>query len=122
MKFPMRFVTLIPLLVLGGCAAGSYCEAEQDYQTAPSIPAVQPAEGLRVQESVSALKVPSRPETAVPYGETYQDEDGDEAVRCLDRPPDMPPVASKAEENPAPVEPEPKPEPEPEQRPAWPGF
>ena len=97
---PMKkILTLIPLLALGGCAASSYCEGEQTYQTAPSVPTLQPADGLQVRDSASALKIPPAPENAVAYGEVYRDADGDEAMRCLDKPPDLPPpVEPKPEE------------------------
>ena len=97
-----RLSALIPLLLLGGCAAGSYCEGEQDYQKEKSVPALQPADGLKVKESASALKIPPAPAEPVPYGEPYKDEDGDTATRCLDKPPDLPPAAEpKPEETPA---------------------
>jgi len=98
----MKVSMLIPLLLLGGCAASSYCEGEQDYEADSSIPALQPADDLRIKESASALKIPPAPENSVPFGEHQKDEDGDAVVRCLDRPPEMPPSAEpKAEEKPA---------------------
>jgi hypothetical protein len=103
MNRPMRLLTLLPLLALCGCAT-TYCEGEQDYQTAPSVPVVQPAGGLKVQDSSSALRIPPAPESAVPYGETYRDEDGDDAVRCLDQPPEMPPTDIKPGEGKPPPE------------------
>jgi hypothetical protein len=103
----LKLALLVPLLALGGCAANTYCEGQQDYQTARSVPAAQPAGALRIPESEGALRIPPPPDNAVPYGEAYLDEDGDEAVRCLDKPPEMPP----------PVEPKPLPE---EQKPVEP--
>jgi hypothetical protein len=91
----MRIVFLLPLLGLGGCAVSSYCEGEQDYQEAQSLPTLQTADGLQVRDSSTALRIPPPPATAVPYGETVKDEDGDDTVRCLDRPPDLPPVAAE---------------------------
>jgi len=94
----LRVLTLFPLLVLGACAASTYCEGEQRYQTAQSVPAMQPADGLQIKESATALDIPPAPANAIPYGEAYKDADGDDAIRCLDRPPDMPaPVAPKPE-------------------------
>jgi hypothetical protein len=92
-----RFVILIPLLGLGGCAAGSYCEGQQDYQRARSVPVLQPAEGLRVPSSGNALRIPPAPENSVPYGEVGKDEDGDEFVSCLDKPPELPPQPERVE-------------------------
>lgn len=97
MKHPMRIVFLLPLLGLGGCAVSSYCEGEQDYQEAASLPTLQSADGLQVRDSSTALRIPPPPANSVPYGETVKDEDGDDTVRCLDRPPDLPPVATPAE-------------------------
>ena len=87
-----RLFALFPLLVLSGCAASSYCEGQQDYQRAPSVPALQPAGGLKVPESESALRIPPPPAKAVPYGEVLKDEDGDDIVVCLDKPPELPPL------------------------------
>lgn len=89
----LKLLVLVPLLVVAGCAPGAYCEGELAYQRAGSVPAVQPTEGLQVRDSASALKIPPAPANAVPYAETYADEDGDEAVRCLDKPPALPPQA-----------------------------
>jgi hypothetical protein len=99
----LKLALLVPVLALGGCAASSYCEGEQDYQVARSVPAPQSAEALRIPQSESALRIPPPPENSVPYGEEVQDEDGDIAIRCLDKPPDMP----------APVEPKPLPDEKP---------
>ena len=121
MRRPLRFVSLVPVLALAGCAAGSYCEGEQDYQYAVSIPALQPADGLHIQEASSALKVPPPSENTVPYGETYRDEDGDDAVRCLDQPPELPVSAAQKAEPPKLDEKAAPSEPERETMPAWPG-
>ena len=102
MKFAKSLV-LVPLMALGGCAASSYCEGEQDYQQAVSIPAVQTAEGLHLPESGAALRIPPPPAKAVPYGETVTDEQGDEVVRCLDKPPAMPPPAEPKVTEPVPA-------------------
>ena len=96
----LKLVALAPVLALAGCAGSSYCEGEQGYQTARSVPAPQSTGTLQIPQSESALRIPPPPENAVPYGEEYQDADGDEVIRCLDKPPDMPP----------PVEPKPLPE------------
>ena len=89
-----RILALAPLL-LAGCAAGDYCEGKQGYQEAPSVPPIQSVEGLQLKESTSALKIPPPPETQVPYGEAYRNEKGEDAVRCLDQPPAMPPPPLK---------------------------
>ena len=105
MKTVMRTLVLLPLLALAGCAVNSYCDGEQAYQKAPPLPPLQATEGVKLPESPAALKIPPAPQTAVAYGEHYQDEDGDDAVRCLDKPPAMPPlVEPKPAEAPAPVE------------------
>jgi hypothetical protein len=91
---PFKLLALIPVLAaIAGCAPGAYCEGELTYQRAPSVPPVQGVEGLQPRDSASALKVPPPPANVVPYAEGYVDEDGDEAVRCLDKPPALPPQA-----------------------------
>ena len=87
----LKLLALIPVLAsIGACAPAVYCEGDLLYQNARSIPAVQPTDGLTPRESASALKIPPAPATTVPYGETVLNEDGDETVRCLDRPPELP--------------------------------
>jgi hypothetical protein len=93
----LRIALLIPMLGLAGCAAGSYCDGQQDYQRARSVPALKPAEGLKVPESGSALRIPPAPANPVPYGEVQKDAEGDEVVRCLDKPPELPPLAAEPE-------------------------
>jgi hypothetical protein len=88
-----NILVLLPLLALGACATGSYCEGQQDYQRAQSVPVLQPAGGLKVPESDTALKIPPPPAKAVPFGEVGKDEDGDDMVVCLDKPPALPPLA-----------------------------
>ena len=89
----LKLLALVPVFALAGCATGTYCEGELAYQQAVSVPVVQPTDGLKPRESASALKIPPAPANPVPYAEEYVDEDGDEAVRCLDKPPEMPPLA-----------------------------
>jgi hypothetical protein len=98
-----RFVVLAPLL-LGGCAAGSYCEGDQDYAEAASVPVIQSAEGLQLKESSTALKIPPVPETQVPYGEKVTDAKGKESVHCLDQPPALVLPEPKPAEGAAPAE------------------
>ncbi|MGQ0586201.1 MAG: hypothetical protein ACT4PK_03245 [Gammaproteobacteria bacterium] len=86
----LKLLTLIPVLALAGCASVSQCSGTQAYRDATSVPVVQSTESLKLKDSPSALKIPPAPATAVPYGEVYVDEDGDERVRCLDIPPVMP--------------------------------
>jgi hypothetical protein len=101
----LKIVLLVPAMALGGCAASTYCEGEQDYQTARSVPAPQSAAALQIPQSESALRIPPQPENSVPYGEEYVDEDGDESVRCLDKPPEMPAPKPLPEEKPVPEAP-----------------
>lgn len=102
-------LTLLPMLALAGCAASSYCEGEHAYQTAPSVPAVQSAEGLKFPESTAALKIPPAPANPVPYGQKVKMDDGDERTSCLDKPPmlvtpTLPPEPPKPD-TPAPAQP-----------------
>jgi hypothetical protein len=86
----LKLLALFSVFTVAGCAPAVYCEGELTYQNAASIPVVQPTEGLQPRESASALKIPPAPATTVPYGETVVDAEGDERVRCLDRPPELP--------------------------------
>ena len=105
MTIVTRTLLLLPALALAGCAVSSYCEGEQDYQKAASYPALRPVEGVKLPESQAALRSPPPPANAVAFGERYTDEDGDEAVRCLDKPPVMPPPAVPRPAEPAPAAP-----------------
>lgn len=108
MKPSIRLSIIAALLAVTGCSTTSYCEGEFAYQTAPTMPPLQPADGVVVTESPSALRIPPPPATAVAYAEPFKDEDGDDDYRCLDRPPAMPalaPEAKPAEAAPAAVAP-----------------
>jgi hypothetical protein len=99
-----KLTFILASMLLAGCAANSYCEGDQDYENAASVPVIQSAEGLQVKESTAALKIPPEPETKVPYGQRTVDADGDEVVSCLDRPPAL--VLPEPKEEPAaPVQP-----------------
>ena len=120
MKSAMKWVLLAPLLALSGCAVSSYCEGDQKYHKAESLPPLAGTEGVTLPESPSALKIPPPPPSAVAFGEKYKDADGDDAVRCLDKPPDMPaPVEPKPAEAATPAEtPKPADTPQPADTPA----
>jgi hypothetical protein len=107
----MRFLVLLAIFGLSGCATTSYCVDEQKYQEAKSVPPIKGTEAVRLPESHSALRIPPPPEKPVAFGEIYKDEDGDERVRCLETPPQitLPP--------PAPAAPTPAPVPAPEEKP-----
>jgi hypothetical protein len=94
---PLRPLALVVTVFLGACASNSYCEGEQGYETAPSVPELKPVDGMVLPQSGSALRVPPPPANPVPYGEPVKDADGDDAVRCLDRPPEMPPPKPEVE-------------------------
>ena len=97
----MRFLGLLVLAGLSGCATSSYCTDEQKYQEAKSVPALNGADGVQLPESPSALRIPPPPESPVAFGEIYKDTEGEERVRCLDTPPQMslpPPAAQPVEE------------------------
>jgi hypothetical protein len=93
----LKLALLVPVLGLAGCAATSYCDGQQDYQRARSVPALKPAEGLKVPASGTALRIPPAPANPVPYGEVQKDAEGANVVRCLDKPPELPPLAAEPE-------------------------
>ncbi len=77
---------LVSLSGVAACSTNSYCLVEQDYQKAEIVPELQPVEGLAIPASPSALRLPDRPATVVPFGTKNKEGDG----VCLDRPPAMP--------------------------------
>ena len=115
----MKLLALVPALLLCGCAANSYCMGEQPYQKAASVPPLKNAEDLKIPESPSSLRIPPPPAKPTPYGEVVKDSDGDDVVRCLDKPPELvaavdpPPAPPPPVTPPAPVEAAPAPAPEP---------
>lgn len=88
-------------VLLAGCA-GSRCLGDQPYAHAPSVPPLQPVEGLKLPDSSAALKIPPPPANPTPFGQKVTSEKGKEAVECLDQPPRMP---RSADEPPADVKP-----------------
>lgn len=81
-------VLLLGLLAaaLSACST-AHCRKPGDYAAAQSLPALPIVDGLKLQESPSALRIPPAPENPVAFGEKYRDEDGDERWSCLDVPP-----------------------------------
>ena len=105
MTSTMRLLAPVLLLALAGCSASSYCEDQQDYELAGSVPPLKGDESLSVPQSEAALRIPPRPANAVPFGEPYKDEEGDDDVRCLDKPPEMPALVEAKPAEPAPAPP-----------------
>jgi hypothetical protein len=108
MKSVVRILLLVPAFALGACAANTYCEGQQTYQKAKTVPPLQGVEGLKLPQSASALKIPPPPANTVPYGERVKDADGDDMVACLDKPPAMPPPVEPKPEELKPQEPKPE--------------
>ena len=94
---------------LGACASNSYCLGEQDYQKAPSVPAIEPVDGLKVPQSQSALTIPPPPQKTEPFGKEVKNKDGDNETLCLDQPPKMPEPAEKPAETDKALPPPPNP-------------
>ncbi|MGQ0620669.1 MAG: hypothetical protein ACT4QA_12245 [Panacagrimonas sp.] len=76
------FATTV-IVALSACGANRYCVVEQEYQRAEMVPELQPAEGLTLPQSPSALKLPARPASFVPFGTLSDSGSG----VCLDKPP-----------------------------------
>ena len=93
-----KLLALLPIALVTACANNSYCMGEQKYQVAGSVPPLYPVEGMKLPESPSALRIPPPPPNPVPYGQVAKNADGDDKIQCLDKPPDMPPVAVKPED------------------------
>jgi uncharacterized lipoprotein len=96
MKHVVKGLLLLSACALGACASNSYCEGDQAYQKAKTLPPLAGVEGLKVPESASALKIPPAPPNAVAYGTHVKNEKGKDVLQCLDKPPDMPPPAAPA--------------------------
>ena len=78
-------VLLVCAVAAAGCSANNYCLAEQEYSKAEIVPELQPVDGLAIPASPSALRLPDRPATSVPFGVKAEDGSG----VCLDKPPRM---------------------------------
>ncbi len=78
-------VLLLCLAGVAACSSNNYCLVDQDYQKAEIVPELQPVEGLAMPVSPSALRLPEKPATTVPFGTKNKDGDG----VCLDKPPEM---------------------------------
>lgn len=74
---------LICCAFMGACTTNNYCLVEQDYQKATVVPELRGVPGLEMPNSPSALRLPPRPTTQVPFG--YKDDEGGGV--CLDKPP-----------------------------------
>lgn len=95
-------------VLLGGCAANSYCLDKQDYTDSTGVPPLASAGELKIPVSATALRIPPASAEAVPFGEKVTDAEGKERASCLDLPPAMPPMAPIPEPAPeAPVAPAP---------------
>jgi hypothetical protein len=86
-----RVVAVKALVVLGSvgllaaCGTNSYCLVEKEYQQARIVPELRSAEGLKMPNSPSALRLPPAPTNPEPFG--VKDSEG--AGVCLDKPPAM---------------------------------
>ena len=89
MKYPM--LGLVSVVLLGGCAAHSYCAKPRSYESAESVPAVAAADGLIVKPSPNAYLIPPPPPDPVPFGQLVQDPNGRQEWSCLDEPPPFTP-------------------------------
>lgn len=83
-------------LVLSACGANRYCVVEQEYQRAQTVPELQPADGLILPQSPSALRLPAAPAERLPFGTVNEEGAG----VCLDKPPDF--IEPPEEATPAP--------------------
>lgn len=88
-----RLLILSLALILSACGANRHCERAQPYQTAETLPALEPVEGIEPPRSASALRIPPPPPTAVPFAVKTEDPErpGRTVTRCLDVPPALPP-------------------------------
>ena len=82
----------LPALLLTACATDRRCGPDADYRKAGAVPPITAAEGLKVPESPSALKVPALTPAAIEAAQ--QPRGDDKRAACLDYPPEITPVAA----------------------------
>lgn len=82
----MRVLLLSVLAFALSACSTAHCRKPEEYAAAQSMPVLPVVDGLKLQESPSALRIPPAPENPVAFGEKYLDEDGDERWSCLDVP------------------------------------
>lgn len=89
--------TLLPLVVLASmlltaCATNQSCKDSADYRDAAAITPIQPAEGLNLPTSASALKVPELTPAALTAARSEPLPKKGRGTACLDYPPEIAPV------------------------------
>jgi uncharacterized lipoprotein len=79
-------------LLLAACSATRHCERAQPYQSAETLPPLEPVDGIEPPRSASALRIPPPPPTAVPFAMKEPDPERPDRMvtRCLDVPPRLP--------------------------------
>lgn len=89
----MKNIVLLSLAVslLSACASTQTCEAKADYRKAAAIPPIQAADGLKLPESPSALKVPNLTPAAIAAAQQPGPKKG-KGTACLDYPPEIAPT------------------------------
>ena len=78
--------------LLSACAGNQVCNADADYRKAAAIPAIQPAEGLKLPQSPSALKVPDITPAAAQAAASQPMPRKGKGTACLDYPPGIAPT------------------------------
>jgi len=92
----LSFMTAASLL-LTACAGNRVCNADAAYRRAAAIPPIQPAEGLQLPQSPSALKVPEITATAKAAAIEQPMPKRGKGTACLDYPPDIAPLEAASE-------------------------
>ena len=85
-------VTVLASLLFTACASNQTCKASADYRDAAAIRPIQPAEGLNLPTSASALKVPELTPAALAAARTEPLPKKGRGTACLDYPPEIAPV------------------------------
>lgn len=92
----MKLIAIvIAALLTSACAGNQVCEASADYRKAGAIPPIQPAGGLTLPSSASALKVPDLTPAAIEAAKQPPPRKG-KGSACLDYPPELVPSDSQA--------------------------
>ena len=91
MKVSLLLIAPLAAL-LSACAGNSVCNADADYRKAGAIPPIQAAEGLKLPQSPSALKVPDITPAATQAAASQPLPKKGKGTACLDYPPEIAPA------------------------------
>ena len=86
-KLFVASASLLAVMAMSGCATNRYCQGEQPYQEAGSLPVLKDAKGVEIPKSTAAMEIPEGSRSSGGFGESYVDKKGKTRDSCLDTPP-----------------------------------